>query len=63
MADEEDHKKRSSAVNASPEDPSDELRPVRPVVKGARQRTREQLAQELAEFRRNLRRAPRREED
>jgi hypothetical protein len=63
MADEEEHEKRRSAVNASPDDLSDELRPVRPVVKGTQPRTRQQLAQELAEFRRNLRRAPERAEE
>ena len=53
---EKDDKKRSSAVNLSAEDPEGDLRPVRPATLGAPTRTRRQFEEEVAEFRRNLRR-------
>lgn len=54
---EKDDKKRSTAVNPMPDDDSEgDLQPVRPATLGAPTRTRRQLEEEVAEFRRNLRR-------
>lgn len=53
---EKDKRKRSRAVNPLPGDGQGDLQPVRPATLGAPTRSREQLAEEVAEFRRNLRR-------
>jgi hypothetical protein len=53
---EKDKRKGSRAVNPLPGDGQDDLERVPPATLGAPTRSREQLAQEVAEFRRNLRR-------